>query len=345
MKRILCLFVALFSVNVFASKARVNSLLGANHLVDTQTVFTAPSHILLLSPYLTFEMGTPGTDAEGGVMRNVGTGKLLLYLGHQNDTSAPTSNIGDMRTSMGYLEQNNPIEAIYGFGNMALGLSLSTVDNKATKTKESTVVLKWGMNMGNNWVYAHLHGFSHAEKDTAGHTDKIDAGPYLRGGGSFEVGGNFRVFGELAYGQGKDKLTAGNNDLKDTVVTAGIEDRSLKTDAVDIYYGIKGVYAKREVEAADITEYRLPAFIGIEYPIVSWSTVRASVQQNVLIGSSKDETATVTDSQGINADTVVAAGLGFRYNNFVLDGSLTAASSGLVNGNNFMSQASFSYWF
>ncbi len=343
MKRIICLFAALMSVSAFASKARVSSLMGANHLVDTQTVFTSPSHILLLNPYLTFETGTPGTEAEGGIMRSLGAGKLLLYVGHQNSTESASA--GDLRVSNGYLEQNNPVEAIYGFGNMAFGASLSYVDNKATKTKESTVVAKWGMNMDNNWVYAHLFLFSNAEKDTAGHKDKMYAFPYLKGGASFQLASQFRLFGELVYGQAKDKLTAVDNDIKDTNLSVGIEDRSLKTDTVDIYYGIMGFYAKREVESKDISAYKLPAFMGIEYPVVSWATVRASVQQNILLGSSKDETATVTDSEGINADTTVAAGLGLKYNNIVLDGSLTAATTGLVNGNQFMSQASLSYWF
>src|SRR5690349_19527069 len=109
---------ALFSGSVFASKARVNSLQGANHLVDTQTVFTAPSHMLYLNPYLTYEFGTAGAGAEGGIMRSMANGsKLMFYMGHQNSTAF--DGLPDTRTSLGRIDQNNPLEVLYGMNNMA----------------------------------------------------------------------------------------------------------------------------------------------------------------------------------------------------------------------------------
>src|SRR5690606_18762788 len=105
--------VALFCGNAMASKARVNSLLFADHIVDTQTTFTVPSHVNLLNPFMTFEFGAQGAGAEGGIMRKVGSGNLLLYVGHQN--TMPNLSEGDLRTARGFIGQNNPVEAIYGF--------------------------------------------------------------------------------------------------------------------------------------------------------------------------------------------------------------------------------------
>lgn len=337
---------ALVGSNAFASKARVSSLQGANHLIDTQTVFTVPSHLNLLNPYLTFEFGTAGTEAEGGIMRNVGSGKLLLYVGHQNSTE--TDLYGDGRTARSYIEQRNPVEAIYSFGNMGFGASLSHAEDKTAGDKETSVILKWGMNVvQDGWVYAHLHAWDSAERRNTGVTDKQNTMPYLTLGGALPFG-QFRVFAEGSYGAtNTDPGAAGakDTDNTDTDLTVGIEDRSLRNDKADIYYGIKAVYANRSGDGIDVYGYKLPAFIGIEMPVVSWATFRASVQQNILVGQVKDENTTGAKEDSVTADTKVAAGLGLKYGSLVLDGTLTSASNGNINGNQFISQAAVTYWF
>lgn len=351
MKLSVLALVALFSGSVFASKARVSSLQGANHLVDTQTVFTAPSHIMLLNPYMTFEMGAAGAAAEGGIMRSFSNGhRLLAYLGHQNTTDSAAG--GDIRTGQGYISQNNPIEILYGMGAMGFGASISMVDNKVSDTKEQTIVAKWGMNFDDSWVYAHLHLISKAEKDTAGATDEFNGSPYITVGTSWALSSDLRVFGDLDYGKGENNPGAAagaTTDVDDMNVSVGIEDRSLRKDAADIYYGIRLDWAKREIDAGaggqEVSAMKLPAFLGIEYGLVSWATVRASVAQNILFGNTKDETTGSDDKEGINADTTVAAGLGLKWNNLMLDGSLTAAGNGDINGNQFLSQASLTYNF
>ncbi len=134
MKAYALLFAALFSAQAFASKARINSLLGADHLVDTQTVFTVPSHVQLLNPYLTYEFGAKGSGAEGGLMRKVGPGSLMAYFGHQNTTSIDAD--GDTRAGLGYLTQNNPIEVIYGFGNLGFGASIRKLTTIRQKQRD-----------------------------------------------------------------------------------------------------------------------------------------------------------------------------------------------------------------
>lgn len=350
MRSILLLAAALLSSSAFASKARVASLQGANHLVDTQTVFTSPSHVLMLNPYLTFEMGTAGTDAEGGIMRPMGGGKMLFYMGHQNTTESDIYT--DARATNSYIEQRNPLELIYGAGNMAYGISLSHAEDHTAGDKETSVVLKWGMNMASDgWLYAHVHAWDQASKRNAGDEDRFSTMPYITFGGSM-ASGSMRFFGELNYGKwttDPGAATGTETDMKDMDLSVGVEDRSLKTDAADIYYGVKAAWAKRTIDGTpekDVTGYKLPAFIGIEIPVVSWATFRGSVQQNLLFGTTKDESATTpTKDDSIDADTTVAAGLGLKYGNLVLDGSLTAAGNGNINGNQFISQASVTYNF
>ncbi len=350
MKRALLSTVAslavVFSQSALASKARVQSLLGANHLVDTQTVFTSPSHIHLLSPYMTFEMGGPGTSAEGGLVKDLGNGqKLLIYLGHQNPTNPtdPTFSHANVRASNGYLLQRNPLEVIYGFGDMAFGASFSTADNKQAGTKETTGVVKFGMNFDDSWVYAHVHALNDS-KNAAG--DKINTAPHFTVGGSHVFGSDYRLFGEVNYGAGEVKPAAGGKtDVDDMFFTLGVEDRSLKTDIADIYYGLKVLHGKRDFGATEQSETRVPAFIGIEYFANDWAIVRASFQQNILLGNQKFQTAATDKANAVPNDNQVAAGLGFKYKNFLLDGSLAAATTGNINGSSFLTQASLTYTF
>lgn len=330
----------------FATKARVAALQGASHLTDTQTVFTAPSHVHLLDPMMTFEMGAANTDAEGGILRKFDSGNVLYaYLGHQNTTSSFLS--ADTRTSNSYIEQNNPIEVIYGTGQMAFGLSLSMVDNEQSNTKESTAVLKWGMNMDDNWVYAHLHGLSKAEKAGTGGQDEISV-TYLTAGGNFVVSGDDRAYVELDFGDSEnDPATGANTDIEDLNLTVGWELRHFKTETADVYYGLEARYAKREVGSNEVSGYSLPAYLGIEYTANDWAKIRASLSQNILLGESKDQVTNGANAKadGIGANTTVSGGLGLKYKNFVLDGVLTAATTGNVNGSTFLSQASLTYYF
>jgi hypothetical protein len=344
MKSLLIYLLALvIAVPAFASKARVASLQGARHLVDVQTIFINPAHINMVDQYITFEMGAAGSAAEGGFIRKLDSGdKLLVYVGHQN----PLGNfvVGDVRTANGYLGQNNPVEVIYGTGNMGFGGSVSALDDKKNGTKENTLVTKFGMDNGPIKWFAHAK-LATAEKLNAGNTDKITA-PAVFLGGTYK-GETLLYFGSIQAGTAKNEAgaTATSTDIKDLSVVLAFVDRSMKIADNDIYYGAQIDIVSRDVGGAKITGTRLPVFLGIEYNVSSWAVFRGSVSQNFLLGSTKDETAVNTDASGIANNATVAAGLGLKYNNLVLDGSLTAATSGQVNANTFLANAAVTYNF
>jgi hypothetical protein len=343
MKNLFLLNLALvIAAPAFASKARLASLQGARQLVDVQTIFINPAHINMLDQYITFEMGAVGTAAEGGFVRKLESGnKLLVYVGHQN----PLGNfvVGDVRTVNNYLGQNNPVEVIYGTGNIGFGGSVSTIDDKKNGTKESTVVGKFGIDNGPSKIFAHVK-YATAEKLNAGNTDKITA-PAVFFGGTIKVE-NILYFGSVHAGTAKNEVgaTATTTDIKDFAAVLAFVDRSMKIADNDIYYGAQVDFVTREVGNAKITGTRLPIFLGMEYNLSSWAIFRGSVMQNFLVGSTKDETIT-TDEAGIANNATVAAGLGLKYNNLVLDGSLTAATNGQVNGNTFLANAAVTYNF
>ena len=335
----------LLSANAFASKARVNSLIGADHIVDSQTTFLNPAHIHLLSNYLTFEFGAAGAGAEAGFLRNTdGGGKVMGYIGHQNPTPLNT----DIRTSNTYIAQNNPVEVLYGTGDQAYGVSLSNVDNKKSGTKETTIVGKWGIVRDDFSAYAHVHLISNAEKTAAGVTDKATGGPQFLVGGN-KKNGDMHYYGAVHIGNGKIEPGGGaaSSDVKDTNIVLGLEDRSLKTTSADIYYGIGLNLLNRDQGGRKYNLMALPVFLGLEYAVNTWATFRASASQNLLLGSVKDEISTPTnsDADGIGANTRVAAGLGLKYNSLLLDGSLAAQNSGAINGSAFLTQASVTYFF
>lgn len=344
MKNLLILSLALvISAPAFASKARLASLQGARQLVDVQTIFTNPAHINMVDQHITFEMGAAGTAAEGGFIRKLASGdKLLVYVGHQN----PLGNfvVGDVRTANNFLGQNNPVEVIYGTGNVGFGGSVSTIDDKKNGTKEGTFVGKFGMDNGPLKFFTHLK-LATAEKLNAGNTDKItDSGVFLGGTYKSET---LLYFASIHAGAAKSEAgaTATTTDIKDLSAVFAVVDRTMKIDDNDIYYGAQVDIVSRDVGGAKISGTRLPIFLGIEYNINSWSIFRGSVAQNFLLGSTKDETAVNKDASGIANNATVAAGLGFKYNNLVLDGSLTAATNGQVNGNAFLANAAVTYNF
>ncbi|AGH95657.1 hypothetical protein [Pseudobdellovibrio exovorus] len=333
------------SAPAMASKARLMSLQGANHIVDTQTVFTNPAHLNYLGQYITFEMGTPGTAAEGGFARKLNSGaRLSAYLGHRDPLN--TFATADVRIANGYIGQNNPLEVTYAQNDMGFGVSVSNLDDKKAGTKETTLVGKFGMKSGNTEFFTHLHLISQAEKTAGGNKDKISA-PQLVIGGAIDVD-TIRYYGSLQYGQAKNEPgapAAPSVTIKDLNAVLAFEDRSMKTQENDIYYGAQLNYVSRDVGGAKITGTQLPVFLGMELNATSWAVFRGSVSQNLILGSVKDETAVNKDAAGISNNTTVTAGLGLKYNNLVLDGALSAASNGNINGNAFLTSAAVTYTF
>jgi hypothetical protein len=241
---------SLLSAQAMASKARLAALQGANHVVDTQTVFINPAHINQLGNYITFEMGVQGSGAEGGVTRKLSNGNVLgLYLGH--------SNSDDLRDGTTFLKQQNPVEATYGMGNSAFAVSVSTIDNKKSATKETTLVGKYGIYTDDMGAFVHLHVLSTAEKSGTT-SSKLNGSPLIVLGGNKDISDN-RFYGTLSFLQAKSDSTIGttttSTSTKDTNLSLGWEDRSLRTKDADIYYGLQLNSLNRDKEGKKITSH------------------------------------------------------------------------------------------
>ncbi|MEQ1875520.1 MAG: hypothetical protein ABL958_02670 [Bdellovibrionia bacterium] len=336
--------VCLFAVNAHATKARVASLLGARHLTDSQTIFTSANHVNDLGQYMTLELG-PTADgatepkAEGGLFRKMDDAVMGIYLGHHDAFQAAAR-------STAFQLQTNPIHVFYGKSNWGAHVGLSNTDKKTTKVSEQTFYGGFGMDHGDMEWSANLELIGAAKKEVATVETKYTGVPEADFHIQNEMGSNF-IYGDIGYGQTKSETGGTSTNTKDTALMVGWLDRSYKTNGRDLYYGIGLAYADRDTEGKHRTTMALPVSLGLEYTVTDWATFRGSIQQNFLLGSTKDEIppSTTTDSDSIANNTTVAAGLGLKHKDLSVDGTLAAATSGDVNGTAFLARAGLIYNF
>lgn len=338
MKKVLLVTaMTLAAGQAYASKARVQALQYAAFLKDSQTVFINPAHVNSLGNYMTFEFGGSSNSAapksEGGIYMDEFGGKAGVYVGHMSPLQA---GVRGGATTASELE-NNPVEFFYAKDDWGFSFGISNSENKTSDSKQQYLVGRYGIARDGMELAITAEVLSSVEAGA----DKTTAAPYLSVNYEREMGTNY-LFVNAVWGSGKYQAPGTSTNVNDLGVEVGLLSRKIE----NIYYGAAISYAKREV-GADITALRLPLFLGIEKDLNSWAVVRASITQGFLLGSTQDKTQTApADGTVTNAnDTQVAAGLGLKYNNFVLDGLVSAATTGQVNGSNILTQASLTYSF
>ncbi|KYG66991.1 hypothetical protein AZI86_08185 [Bdellovibrio bacteriovorus] len=319
-----------------ASKARIQALQKAEFLKDSQTVFENPAHVNSLGKYLTMEMGgttnTSAPKAEGGLFADEFGANMGVYVGHlspiqQSLRAGATASEG----------QNNPVEVFYAKDGWGASVALSNFEDKTTDVKEQYLALRYGIDKDGMELSATVEAI--AVSETA--TDKTVGAPYVTVNYEREMGTSY-FFSKLAWGSGKREAAAGDTNVNDIGAEVGILSRKIK----NVYYGASLSYAKREI-GKDITAMNLPIFAGVEADLTSWSVVRASISQSFLLSNTQDKNQTAPADAVITNknDTTVAAGLGLKYNNFALDGVVAGSTTGSINGNDVLTQASITYNF
>jgi hypothetical protein len=321
--------------SAFASKARLISLQKAAFIKDIQTTFVNPAHINTLDKQLTFEFGgstnTSTPKAEGGIIDDSFGPKLGIYLGHVSDTQQT------LRAFNGFENQNNSIDVIYGRDNWGFGLAVSNHKDKTADVEEKSATLRFGYDHNNTEFFGTVEAFATAESGK----DEFKGGPQVELGFEKAIGTNY-FFGVFNWGTAENEIANKKTDAD----RLGLEVGAISRRIQNIYYGVSVSYQTLELDKK-IKSLTLPVFAGIEKDLNSWAVVRASVTQSVLISSYEDENqAPPADGKITNKnDTKVAAGIGLKHNNFTLDGVVSASTTGNVNGNEVLSQASLTYNF
>jgi len=363
--------VASIAAPALASKARVNALGNAEHLVDAQTVFDNNAYLAELGDYVTFEMGPTNptysttalpsntAGAEGGFVRSMGDAKYMFYMGRKDDFT--TAN----RALLGFKGQENPLEFHYatkGAINMGYSFNYSNGD-----TKSGTVPQK-GNTMGarvgattDTWEASlgmGLAGGATGNVAKAGIGLAADANGKYTGTALMRVTGAYKMdnlYSFVKYQNAGMKYESTVNaaswdgaKIGATQMDLGVVDHT-KIEGGEWFYGVSYRSVETKIDGAALsaintktTTTSLPFLLGMEYDLNSWATVRASASQNVLLGSTKTGSG---EADTIENNTTVAAGLGLKFNKWILDGSWSAGSTGDVNTTNFMTNAALTYNF
>lgn len=355
MRNLLILALALgFATEAHASKARVDSLLGARFLKDTQTIFVNPAHVNSLGQFFTAEFGGTGNTsnpkAEGGLLVNKFGGKFGMYVGHMNPMQAI------LRTGEAYPQEQNPVEAFYGNSVWGASVYYSRNNKETTKEYQRTMGLRVGYDANNLEVYASTDVLATSEKSAT--QDFKRKFPTITAGAEYAMG-DLYFFGEAAWLKSKQDVaafgTAPNNvpasndaNVDSRIFEVGAQDRSLSAAGRTFYYGASLRHSTFDKVGKKTVSYSLPVVAGIEYELVEWATLRASLAQNFVLGNTKDETLAVPNNDrkdGIANNTTASAGAGLKWKGFVLDGLFAAASTGNFNGSSFLTRAALTYNF
>jgi hypothetical protein len=370
MKKLLIIAaVTLASGAAFASKARLQALGNSVHLVDAQTMFTNPADITLMGDWATFEMGTGGpftytpaagnvatTNHEGGLVRSHGDARWGFYLGHKSPTVAITRSNAWVGGTGTIIQEENPIEVFYAQkADLSWGASLfySNSDKKGPKLKQDSMGVRVGARSG-AWDANLQVGLSNNAKDESAPA----AIKEIKGKSAMKLAGGYAMdtlYFYGSYGMSGFKSTVANADAADleaSQLAVGVVD-TIKGEGRDFFYGVSyhtdSYKQKVGTEAKSEATY-LPVIIGVEGEATSWMTLRASVTQNVFLGTIKDEITLITgaalaETNTWNNSTTVAAGAGLKFNKFTFDGTLGAANGGVVNTTNLLANASMTYMF
>lgn len=341
------LFVAvacLFSLNAHASKARIEALQGAKFLKDPQTIFINPSHVNSLGQYFSVEFGNQSTNpaapkAEGGMLIDALGGKLGFYVGHMSSMQYR------LRAVESYYNEQNPIEVTYGNGIWGASVFYSKSDKDTTAESQSTAGVRLGAQMDKLELYATIDAYARSRKNA---NTRYKSNPAVNLGAEYDMG-SYYLFGDVVYSKSKQDIVGKNGadyDMK-TFELGAQNHKQFSAAGRTFYFGLSARYDMFEKQNNTVYTFTVPLVAGMEYDVTDWAVVRGSVTQNFLLGHTKDQSAAapLNGKDTITNNTTVAAGAGFKFKGFELDGLLAASNTGAINGNAFLTKAALTYNF
>ncbi len=321
----------------------------------------------------------PNPQAEGGFLRAMDDTRMGMYFGRKSPFT------DSARRAFGFLRQENTLELQYakkGDMSWGAGFNYSSSDKKSSGKKQSAMGARFGA-MSGNWEAFALVGLGSTATGNdlsaiPGSVDangngiidnsaqertlvSADANSKYTGTTGFKVGGAYkmeslRLFAKM-YMDGFKYESTVNTTLNDAKVEASQIDLGavevIKHDGGHWFYGaaLQNYTGKTTLTAGEqkTTALMLPVWAGIEHAAISWMVVRASVSQNVLLGSRKYDDGSLSayndEANTINNNTKVAAGLGLKLGKWDVDGSLAAKTNGNLTANNFMTNVGMTYTF
>lgn len=137
-------------------------------------------------------------------------------------------------------------------------------------------------------------------------------------------------------------------DAVKTVTNLGYSNHLIRNNEVMVFYEIKYRTTSESEKVNDVKKDKteLPVLLGVESEANSWMTLRASLTQNILIGSSKD-TSIGAEADTITPNTSASAGAGFKWGKNNFDVTLNTSADGKFgfDSTGFAANAGYTYLF
>lgn len=374
MKQLLVIAIALVSTNAFASRARVTSLSGSKHVLDTQSIYSNPAKMFLMGDFVNLESGTQATttstgeglNAEGLLVRSMGDAKMGLSLGHRSENASSFGLRGLLAsaapTANSKFEQQNPVELSYGMkaGDMTWAGTLvySNYNDKVNDVKENSMGVRLGALMG-AWDLSLGVGLMNTVKDATAAGGPGVGGVDFKGTTGISAYAGYSMeslyaFGEVVLAGAKmENQTTGAEMAKvdQTQITIGVVE-SVKKDGNEFFYGasLVSTEAKEKVGDDKNSSLTLPVIVGLEAEATSWLTLRGSLTQTVVVNKVKNEFgASIGEADPDENNTVAAVGAGLKFNKVAVDGSLQGLTGGTadqeVDGDDLLTTVGLTYMF
>ena len=366
-KTLLIAALTMMSASAFASKARLIGLGGMARTTasDVQSIFEQPHKMWEVGDLATIEFGPTGTtysnvgasteiarganNAEGGFLRSHNNTKWGAYIGHQSDSLLYMLNgatVGKAVTAgEGLSRLENPINLWYGIkaGDLEWGFNLfyanSEVKSGADMNKKNAMGVSAGVR-ADRWNADLVLGLGAKVEDTsAGSDEEFKATSSVRLQGEYAVNDDLLTYAQITNFGGKHTTSANveDMDLDHMNIQLGVESK-IKSDVVHFFYGamLQSATEKNKTTGSNpekVEQTLLPLYFGFEADAASWLVLRASLKQNFLLNSVKVSTTTSSDANDIDS-TVASLGAGFKFGKLMVDGVLSAGTSGNLNFNN-----------
>ena len=365
MKKLFAAVLILTSLNALATKARYKALNSSFHLVDTQSEFSSPYHLFSLKDFYSVESGlTAATSADNGAEALAkfsinDDSKMLIAVGHKDEAIQNQRKFMNAAAATAFSPQQNPVEVIYAVKAdgviWAGGVFFSKYKDKVTDNSEDSTGLRLAASHGDFKWKVNL-GLVNKVQNVANGTFVNQ--PYTNVALRYGPGGN--KFG-LDYTTWNAKREVTGNEVN-SYSYQNIKFQYVNTvakDGEDFFYGIAvdSVTVNDKAKSKDFNRLALPVWMGLEHQAADWLVVRASIKQTIYAQSKDDASFPAGTNDGTNGavtdfaaepnNTEAAVGLGLRFNNVMIDGTLQgltgASASQQVNTSTFFALAGLTY--
>lgn len=362
--------LAVLSTSAYATKSRMTALgqdadRGSHYIKDTRSIFRNAAHVNTFKNYIVTEWGVDndtgaavaGDNAEGGFFREMGSFTYGIYLGSELNNQNAAKSTEDNA----YLLQDNRTQLFFG-GDMGVqwGANVYYATNKdeqaaAFEKKNNAFGLGLGAIFGDIEGYANLDISDKSEGATnAGDKWEGDLGLDLGLSYSWNAWTFFAEYEMMGYEEtvgtaGGAKTEYSSNDL---TVGAGYIHEVSSTARLFSDVAFRMTDEEKKVTSAATVERkntRLPLTFGFESDATSWLTLRGSLSQNIILGSTEGNLAnSALNSKSVTNtnSTSVAAGGTLTFGKLMLDGTIGSASgNGDLRLDQVFTNVALHYWF